>query len=109
VSSYRAPSCESVDTKQRLAVHRDNISGTRSVVDCPTSEMHLAVMTHYDDILPYRNMSATHSHSDRLQIVKSADVYGFKKFTSTNHKDEREMKDVCDTVCERRVCTILMG
>ena len=35
-----------------MAVNRDNITGTHSVVDYSTSEMHLAVKTRYGDILP---------------------------------------------------------
>ena len=55
-------------------------------------------------------MSATHSHSDKLLIaVMSVDVCSLKKFTSTNHKEEREMREVCDIVCARRVSTIMLG
>jgi hypothetical protein len=39
----------------------------------------------------------------------SVDVCSLKKITSANHKDESEMTEACDIVCERRVYTILVG
>ena len=105
MNCYRVPGSDSVDTKQSTSVNRDNITGTNSVVDRSTSEMHLAVKTRYGDILPdstewpYRNVSATHSHSDPLLIVMSVDVCSLKKF---NHKDEGDVTEIRDVVCERR-------
>ena len=52
VNCYRAPGSDSVDTKQSMAVNRDNITGNHGAVDCSTSKMHRAVKIRYSDILP---------------------------------------------------------